>query len=803
MRPWLRRSLYVFGTVLLLLTGAAVWLALSFDGERIQRAAIDWMRANHARELTFDGPVTLQLWPHPAVAVHGVRLSESGQPEQSFATIEEAALSVRLEPLLARREVEIDSVVAKGVRLSIRRGADGRRNIDDLLAHAVGGGEPRTGTRRQVTIETIELADAEFYLSDALADVEGRFVVQQLSLGPYGAARRLPLHLQAQTDLKRPLLNASLALDAGLELLPASEPNAPPIVRLVRANLQLRGQGYGFEDLDARLQADAIRLDYGAAAGVADSHVELDGVQLQFSGARLGWTVDTGRLGLARLRLDVLSRSLEFERLALQLQGRRHQTTIDAQLDWPALKVVGENLQGAAMAGRLVLGGDQRLLLQLNSQAPSGVFERITVPALHAEVEGQAGSSAVQGKADATLVITPTPFAVALDPLSLMLQMSDPSLPPLQLKLAGQAQLSASAGGGRAEGTINDQRFEARMDATLGRPRAYIDVDASFGTLDLNRFVAPDERSTAPAPTAASAAVNLQPLRWVDARLRLNVARLVWPPYRVDGLELQADIDNGALAVQRLAGRAWGGRFDTSGGADAGSGGLSLRLRAIDVDLRALLVDTLGYDGLRGRGRLDAELRSRGSTVGALHAALNGRAAFALRPAAIRGIDLAQTLRGWRTAPEGGSTTVAGDATRQTDFSQLDASFDIRDGVGHSTDLDGRSDFLNVAGEGSIDLARRRVDYLLRARVVNTAGGRAGPEMVMLNGVTVPVELHGPFGDVQWQVRWPSVTAGVVVRSVPNVARGAGEAVGSVLRGAAGVVRGSRSDPATPPPPSR
>jgi hypothetical protein len=72
--------------------------------------------------------------------------------------------------------------------------------------------------------------------------------------------------------------------------------------------------------------------------------------------------------------------------------------------------------------------------------------------------------------------------------------------------------------------------------------------------------------------------------------------------------------------------------------------------------------------------------------------------------------------------------------------------------------------------------------------------------MVMLNGVVVPVELRGPFSDVQWQVRWPSVTAGVVVRSVPNVARGAGEAVGSVLRGAAGAVRGGRSDPATPPP---
>jgi AsmA protein len=107
-----------------------------------------------------------------------------------------------------------------------------------------------------------------------------------------------------------------------------------------------------------------------------------------------------------------------------------------------------------------------------------------------------------------------------------------------------------------------------------------------------------------------------------------------------------------------------------------------------------------------------------------------------------------------------------------------------------------------LTGEGSIDFARHRIDYRLRARVVNTAGGRAGPEMVLLNGVTVPVELRGPFGDVTWQVNWPSVTASAAVRTVPNVVRGTGEVVGGVLRGAAGAVRGNR-DQATPPPPPR
>ena len=450
-----------------------------------------------------------------------------------------------------------------------------------------------------------------------------------------------------------------------------------------------------------------------------------------------------------------------------------------------------------------MFGGDQRLRLTLVSQAPSGVFERITVPALHVDVDGQLGPSTVQGQAQATWVLETTPFAAALDAISLALHFSDPALPPMQLVLAGNATLSARAGSGQVKGTINEQRVEARVDATLDRPRAFFDVDASFGTLDLNRFMPPATRGAVPASTPTATLVNLQALRWADARLRIRATRLLWPPYRIDALDLQAGIDNGVLDLRRFAGRAWGGRFEASASADAGSGRLGLRLRADDVDLRALLTDTFGYDGLRGRGRLDADLRSSGATVGAVRSALNGRAALALRPAAIRGIDLAQTLRGWRTASaKADSTALAGDTGRQTEFSQLDASFEVRGGVARSTDLDGRSDFLRVAGEGSIDLVQGRIDYLLRARVINTASGRAGPEMVMLNGVTVPVELHGPFGNVEWRVRWPAVTANVAALSVPNAVRGTagavGGAVGGVVRGAAGVVRGGRAEPSSP-----
>ena len=66
--------------MLLLLAGVGTWLWVTFDAERTQRAAVEWMQSQHGRELSFRAPVALQLWPQPALTVQGLRLSEVGGP---------------------------------------------------------------------------------------------------------------------------------------------------------------------------------------------------------------------------------------------------------------------------------------------------------------------------------------------------------------------------------------------------------------------------------------------------------------------------------------------------------------------------------------------------------------------------------------------------------------------------------------------------------------------------------------------------------------------------------------------------
>lgn len=782
MRPLWRRTLYVLAALALLLAGLAWWLVQGFDSERAQRIASDWMRTHQQRELVFDGPLRLQLWPQPALAVQRVQLSERGRPDQVFARIEHAALALHLRPLLAQREIEVESIEARGVTLRFTRDAAGARNVDDLLER-IASGEPGSG--KPLAIDRLRLADVALEIDDAGRGVKGTLSIPQFSLGAFGPGLRSPLQLKAQAKLSQPPLNAALELQTGLSLLPPPRPDASPLLHLDQAQLRLHGQGFDLEGLDAQLQAETIQLEYGTELGFGDSRVDMHDLELQFSGRRLGWQVDSGQLQLERLHVGLLQRRIELERLALQLKGQHEATTLDAQLRWPKLDVHGDQLQGSALQGRLELGGDQRLQLRLSSQPPSGAFERITLPDLQVDVDGRLGASTVKGQAGATLLLEPKPLAASLDAMSLQMRVDDPSLPALQLALQGTATLTPQHAAGRLQGTVNEQRLDARFDAQLDRVRPFVDLQADIGTLDLNRFAAPAQRGAAPGPAAAARPVNLQPLRALDARLRLNVARLLRPPYRIDALVLQAAIDNGRLDVRRLAGRAWGGSFDGSASADAASNSLALRLRAQNVDMRALLADTTGYDGLRGRARIEADLRGRGANVGAVRASLNGTARLALQPAALRGVDLPQTLRGWRSATQ---DRIASDATRQTDFSQLEGSFQVRNGVARNDDLDGRSDYLRVSGEGTVDLAQGRLDYLLRTRVVNTASGRAGPEMMMLNGVTVPVQLNGPFGAIEWQVNWAAVTAAVAALSVPNVVRGT---AGTAVRGATGVVRGT------------
>jgi AsmA protein len=98
---------------------------------------------------------------------------------------------------------------------------------------------------------------------------------------------------------------------------------------------------------------------------------------------------------------------------------------------------------------------------------------------------------------------------------------------------------------------------------------------------------------------------------------------------------------------------------------------------------------------LEGRGNLALDVITSGTMVSAMKKALNGTARLEVKDGAIKGIDLAKSLRDAQALLSGGKREdQQGAAGEKTDFSELTASFDIKNGIAHNGDFLAKSPFL-------------------------------------------------------------------------------------------------------------
>jgi AsmA protein len=170
-----------------------------------------------------------------------------------------------------------------------------------------------------------------------------------------------------------------------------------------------------------------------------------------------------------------------------------------------------------------------------------------------------------------------------------------------------------------------------------------------------------------------------------------------------------------------------------------------------------LIKDLLERDLIEGRGDIALDVAAAGASVNAMKRSLSGTARVAFKDGAVKGINLAESFRKARAALGSKSAQQQrADQTQKTDFSELSASFKIRDGVAHNDDLTAKSPFLRLGGSGDIDIGNSTLNYTVRASVVTTARGQGGADLSHVAGLTVPVKLSGPFDAIKFDIDYGS-----------------------------------------------
>lgn len=332
------------------------------------------------------------------------------------------------------------------------------------------------------------------------------------------------------------------------------------------------------------------------------------------------------------------------------------------------------------------------------------------------------------------------------------------------LALAVAGALSADLAKESVSGDLNTKFDESTIKAKFGlvkfsAPAYTFDVD--IDKLNVDRYMAQDEAkpaAKAPPTKQQETPVDLSALKGLNASGKLHVGAL-----QVRGLKLadvRADVKaaNGRADIAPHSANLYEGKVAGALSLQAEGNRIALKENLTGISIGPLLKDVAQKDMLEGRGNIALDVNAAGPTVEAMKKALAGSARVELKDGAYKGFNLAEALRKAKTAFGGSKEEkAAADQTKQTDFSEMSASFIIKNGVAHNEDLEVKAPLFRIGGTGDINIGSSSLDYTTKATVVATSKGQGGAELEQLSGLTVPVRLHGPFDAIKYDVNYGAV----------------------------------------------
>jgi AsmA protein len=130
----LKPVLYVVVAVVGLQLVAGISVMLLFDPNDYREDIEEVVQKKTGRELQIEGELSISLFPWLAIEVGRTRLGNAaGFGDEPFASFEKARLSVRLLPMLLRRDVEVATASLDALQLNLAIDSKGRSNWQDLI----------------------------------------------------------------------------------------------------------------------------------------------------------------------------------------------------------------------------------------------------------------------------------------------------------------------------------------------------------------------------------------------------------------------------------------------------------------------------------------------------------------------------------------------------------------------------------------------------------------------------------------------------------------------------------------------
>lgn len=352
---------------------------------------------------------------------------------------------------------------------------------------------------------------------------------------------------------------------------------------------------------------------------------------------------------------------------------------------------------------------------------------------------------------------------------------------------------------------------DSQIQASLGISRfadPVFNFDVNIDKLDADRYITKSEGTQTTAKAETDTPLDLSALKKLNASGDANIGWLKLANVKTANVKVRLQAENGVVDLAPFSANLYEGSMAGSLKVDARNvPAIAFKQDMKNITIGPLLVDAINNDMLNGKGNLSVDVTTQGATVGALKKGLNGKAATNLADGSVKGIDIAGTLRGYQNKLNTlkGETNVEGDMSKKTDFSEMSATFNIKNGVARNDDLNMKAPLFRITGSGDIDIGNEKINYLAKPTVVSSLKGQGGAGLEELNGVTVPVKLTGTFSKPSYALDFAGIATALAQKKVLEKVGGSkGEAVqkligGDTAGGLESLISGSKSKTAPAP----
>src|SRR4029077_2203655 len=223
----------------------------------------------------------------------------------------------------------------------------------------------------------------------------------------------------------------------------------------------------------------------------------------------------------------------------------------------------------------------------------------------------------------------------------------------------------------------------------------------------------------------SDARIDFSALRLVNARFAISLQRLVYQQIKAGPVTIQATIAGGKLnaTIPTLKLYDGGGSATIAIDANGKMPAQAIRLQLTGLDGYSFLKEPASFESIDGPAVIALDLTMSGASQRAIVQALAGTAKFEFTDGAIRGINIAKSVRSLSTAILAGWQESA---EEKTDFAALGTTFKIAGGQAQTRALHLTRPLGRMTGAGVFDLPSQTLKFRVDPQVVASLEGQGG-----------------------------------------------------------------------------